>query len=94
VADPLLSGLRDFSNVNPDIPTLLPGFELTTDSPAIDYEDNFLCWVPPGDDLNEDQNGQSRDIDGDNDGTASCDLGALEAPANTDLIFADSLGVY
>jgi len=91
VADPKLSGLVEYANANPDIPTLLPGFELTADSPAIDYEDNFLCWIPPGDDLNE---GQSRDVDGDNDGTASCDLGALEAPANTDLIFADSLGVY
>ncbi|MFV0542871.1 MAG: hypothetical protein ACK5L8_04175 [Marinicella pacifica] len=95
VADPKLSGLTEYNNVNPDIPTLLPGFELTADSPAIDYEDTSLCWLPPsGDDLNEDQNGQSRDVDGDNDGTASCDLGALEAPANTDLIFADSLGVY
>ena len=94
VADPQLSGLIDYDNPNPDIPLYLPGFELTADSPAIDYEDNFNCWIPPGADLNEDQNGQSREVDGDNDGTASCDLGALEAPANTDLIFADSLGVY
>lgn len=95
VADPQLSGLTEYSNANPDIPTLLPGFKLSADSPAIDYEDTAFCWLPPsGDDLNEDQNGQSRDVDGDNDGTASCDLGALEAPANTDLIFADSLGVF
>lgn len=94
VDDPMLSGLIEYNNANPDIPTLLPGFELTADSPAIDYEDNYLCWIPPGADLNEDQNGQSREVDGDNDGTASCDLGALEAPANTDLIFADSLGVF
>lgn len=94
VADPKLSGLIDYDNANPAIPTLLPGFELAASSPAIDYEDNSLCWIPPGADLNEDQNGQSREVDGDNDGTANCDLGALEAPANTDLIFADSLGVF
>ena len=94
VVDPQLSGLMQYDNPNPELPLLLPGFELTVDSPAIDHEDTALCWVPPGADLDEDQNGQTREVDGDDDGTASCDLGALEAPANTDLIFADSLGVY
>ncbi len=92
-ADPQLSGLREYTNANPDVPLLLPGFQLTVDSPAIDHEDDALCWVPPGADLNEDQNEQSRDIDGDGDGQIACDLGALEAPANNDLIYQDSMGV-
>ncbi len=94
VADPQLSGLRDFQNPNPKVPVLLPGFELSVNSPAMDYEDNFLCWIPPGLDLNIDQNGQSRDVDGDGDGNATCDLGALESAADNDLIFQDSLGVF
>jgi len=89
VADPLLTDLIEYDNPNPDVPLLLPGFELTLDSPAIDYEDNSMCWIPPGMDLEEDQNGQSRDVDGNDDGIATCDLGALEAPENNDAIFAD-----
>ncbi len=91
--NPQLSGLRDYINPNPDVPLFLPGFELTADSPAIDHEDNGLCWIPPGVDLNVDQNGQSRDVDGDDDGQVACDLGALEAPFAHDLIYQDSLGV-
>lgn len=85
VADPKLTGIMIFDNG-------FPGFEPTADSPALDVEDDDWCLIPPGNDLAEDQNGFSRDMDGDGDGTISCDAGAIEAPANTDLIYADQFG--
>ncbi|WP_154224191.1 hypothetical protein [Marinicella rhabdoformis] len=86
VADPMLSGIKTYDNG-------FPGFEPTVNSPALDVEDDAFCYVPPGIDLTEDQNGNPRSLDGDDDGTASCDTGAIEAPANTDLIYADQFGL-
>ena len=47
------------------------------DSPVIDAGDNAVCATPPVN--NQDQGGGSRDKDGNNDGFANCDIGAVEA---------------
>ncbi|MBK8022474.1 MAG: hypothetical protein IPK19_13865 [Chloroflexi bacterium] len=52
---------------------LLPG------SPAIDAASNTYCAAAPVNNL--DQNNDTRPKDGDGDGTAVCDMGAIEAPA-------------
>ena len=64
--DPLLGPLAD--NGGPtDTHLLLAG------SPAIDAGDNFSCTL-------QDQRGVARPQDGDGDGMAHCDLGAVEVP--------------
>ena len=55
---------------------LLPGSE------AIDAGDNPTCQVPPVD--GEDQRGVERPFDGDDDGTAVCDIGAFEVSDEED----------
>lgn len=49
---------------------------LLPDSPAIDAGDNMICPLT-------DQRGIARPLDGNGDGVATCDLGAVEAPAVT-----------
>lgn len=85
IGNPLLSGLVYHDSG-------LSGFIPTEDSPAIDNNPNPVCldfWASV---IEFDQQGNSRTTDGDGDGTAYCDAGAIEAPANTDLIWSDSLG--
>jgi hypothetical protein len=77
IADPLLSG---FSS---DIDSF-PGFQPTASSPALDMSECGLLI---------DAIGNTRPLDGDGDGFAFCDIGGLEAPANTDLIWRDAFGL-
>ncbi len=63
--DPLLAPLGNFGG-----PTILHA--LSPGSPAIDAGDNLGC---PG----QDQRGIGRPVDGNNDGSALCDIGAYEA---------------
>jgi hypothetical protein len=63
--NPVLSPLGDFGG-STQTHALLPG------SPAIDHGDNNGCPAA-------DQRGVARPVDGDNDGTATCDMGAFEA---------------
>lgn len=73
--DPLLGALAD--NGGPTLThALLPG------SPAIDAGTNTVCPAA-------DQRGITRPYDGDNDGTATCDIGAYEA--ENQLTIADVL---
>jgi hypothetical protein len=75
--DPLLAVLSDYGG-STLTQTLLPG------SPAIDGGNNQGC--PVGD-----QRGVPRPVDGDNDGTATCDIGAVET--RNQLVISDLLVV-
>ena len=55
---------------------------LLPDSPAIDTGDNTTCADPATVD-NKDQRGVTRPIDGDNNGNADCDIGAVELQGTT-----------
>lgn len=77
VVEPRLSGFASDS-------LRFPGFAPMVDSPLIDVNDN--CGER---DLLE----QLRPIDGDGDGAAFCDAGAIEAAANEDAIWYDSFGI-
>lgn len=76
IADPKLSG---FSAAMDSFPGLQPA----VDSPAIDTSNCNLLT---------DAIGNTRPLDGDGDNQAFCDVGGLEAPANTDLIWRDAFG--
>ena len=65
-SDPMLDSLADNGGFSHTL-SLLPG------SPAVDAGTDTVC--PPND-----QRGVARPIDGDDDGTAACDMGAFEAP--------------
>lgn len=69
--DPLLGLLQDNGG-----PTWT--YALTLYSPAIDAGNNAACAAPPVNNL--DQRGVIRPIDGDGDGTPTCDIGAYEYP--------------
>jgi hypothetical protein len=63
---------------------LVPG------SPAIDAG-GPVCRNADGDPLTTDQRGQPRPVDGDGDGTAACDIGAVEFfPVVNDVVTLDS----
>jgi len=77
IIDPLLSGF----STHPDH---YPGFAPTADSPALDSANSCS---------DKDVMGRDRPIDGDGDGNAYCDTGAIESPFSTDLIWTDSFGL-
>jgi parallel beta-helix repeat protein len=78
-----LTGPGDITNTNPLLGPLKDNggdtqtHALLTDSLAIDHIPNGVncCGVVP---LDKDQRGETRPADGDNDGTAACDIGAFE----------------
>ena len=76
-ADPLLTGF----SIHAD---RYPGFAPTVDSLAIDSTE--VC-------SDEDVMERLRPQDGDGDGIAFCDIGAIEAAESTDLIWSDSFGL-
>src|SRR5690606_14690432 len=67
----------------------------TVYSPALDNSHQLLgsCLDSSSALITVDQFSTPRDMDGNDDGTGECDAGAIEALANTDLIFYDSFGV-
>ncbi len=79
VADPMLEPLAYYGG-----PTLtyrpLPG------SPVIDQGDDLLC-------ADTDQRGESRPQDGDADGSALCDIGAVELADVENVIFNNGFDV-
>ncbi len=86
IADPGLTGYAIGGNG-------VPGFNLKADSPALDKLGALPCEDAAGNPLNQDQQGTPRPLDGDGNAMAACDAGALEAPANRDLIYVDAFGV-
>ncbi len=66
----------DLPKPNPSL-ALLVTQSPKDDSPVIDAGDDAVCTAPPVN--NQDQGGGSRDKDGNNDGFAQCDIGAVEA---------------
>ncbi|MFN8491191.1 MAG: beta-propeller fold lactonase family protein [Caldilineaceae bacterium] len=56
----------------PNVLTMSP----KDDSPAVDAGDNAVCTTPPVN--KEDQTGGERPVDSNNDGSAICDIGAVE----------------
>lgn len=87
LGDPQLTGLVEVQERYAYYPT--------ADSPAIDNSHQVLglCLDTSSAPITVDQLSTPRDMDGDGDGTGQCDAGAIEAFANTDLIFYDSFGV-
>ncbi|MCW8870583.1 MAG: hypothetical protein OQK49_07750, partial [Proteobacteria bacterium] len=83
--DPLLAGLS-FNNNG------FPALQPTSDSSAIDRVPISACIFYDGEPLDSDQQGNQRPVDGDGDNTATCDIGAIEAPLNHDLIWSDTFG--
>jgi len=77
IADPHLSGFSSSDDY-------FPGFQPTAASPALDNSECSLLV---------DAIGNSRPNDGDGNGLAFCDMGGLEAPSNTDLIWSDAFGL-
>jgi hypothetical protein len=76
IADPLLTGTS--SQVD-----TYPGFMPTINSPALDSTE--AC-------ADEDLMRRNRPEDGDDDGMAFCDVGAIETFENTDVLWSDSFG--
>jgi predicted outer membrane repeat protein len=87
MGDPHLTGLVEVQSSY--------GYYPTVYSPALDNSQEVLglCLDSSSAAIMVDQLGTPRDMDGDGDGIGECDAGAIEAFANTDLIFYDSFGV-
>lgn len=77
ITDPQLTGFSEH-------PDLFPGFAPTIDSEALDATENCA-----DDDLME----RTRPLDGDGNGTAYCDIGAIESPTRMDIIWSDAFGI-
>ncbi len=90
----------DLLNVNAGLFPLLfgsPGFyPLSPDSLAIDAANPSGCTDHLGNPLTTDQRGAARSLDGDNDGSAVCDIGAYEfdpaAPITVTQVFLPAAG--
>ena len=81
--NPLLSG--PFSGTS-------YGMSLGAGSPAIDAGDEAICQAPPVNNL--DQLRKLRTVNGNGDGTAACDIGALELQYALKAFFARSQATY
>jgi predicted outer membrane repeat protein len=77
LADPKLTGFSEHDD-------LFPGFAPTVDSPALDI--TSFCGE-------KDVMERDRPIDGNGSGTAVCDVGGIESPANIDIIWSDAFGI-
>ena len=83
--DAVMGPLQDNGGVTPTY-ALLPG------SPAIDAGNPNDCTDNIPAVITQDQRGVSRPVDGDGDGTAICDIGSFEAPANNPPTFTAGTG--
>ncbi len=85
LGDPQLTGLVEVQERFAYYPTVY--------SPAVDNSHVIVCRDSSSSPILVDQFSTPRDMDGDGDGTGECDAGAIEAFANTDLLFYDGFGV-
>ncbi len=85
--DPLLGPLQDndgYTAGGPGNRQIVPTHALLAFSPAIDSGDNATCPV-------QDQRGGMRPVDGDGDGTATCDIGAVEQVYEAHIVVTDGI---
>lgn len=85
--DPLLGPLQDNDGYSAGAPgnrQVVPTHALLAFSPAIDTGDNATCPA-------QDQRGGLRPVDGDGDGTATCDIGAVEQVYEAHIVVTDGI---
>ena len=78
----------DLINVKPRAHRLNYYYALLADSPAVDAANPDGCLDDLGNPILEDQLGSPRSVDGDGDGTATCDMGAYEFDPAHPILFS------